>query len=384
MAQGKRANREGSIYQERSTGDWRGAITLADGTRRRVRGRTRADVRAKVDVLRSRQAVGLPVGSTDSLDGFATWWLDTLDAKAASGMKSTNTVDNSRWAMEKWILPALGSRRLVDLDPENVEGLLARMAIAGMSRSSLIRVRSVLGQALDTAQRRGKVARNVARLAEMPATTAPTARRSLTTEQAAQLLDAARGDRLEALYLTALMLGLRPGEVTGLRWADLSGTRLNIEASLKNERGKLQLGPTKTPRSRRSLRVPPPVASALKGHLRMQKTERLAAGPEWIDTGLIFTTPFGTPIDPSNLRHSFAKLTEDAGLGHWTLNELRHSAASLLSAAGVPLEVIADMLGHTSTRMLEQHYRHPTRPVIDAHVAVMSKIGRSRRPAVTG
>lgn len=382
MAQGKRANREGSIYQERSTGDWRGAITLADGTRRRVRGRTRADVRAKVDVLRSRQAVGLPVGSTDSLDGFATWWLDTLDAKAASGMKSTNTVDNSRWAMEKWILPALGSRRLVDLDPENVEGLLARMATADMSRSSLIRVRSVLGQALDTAQRRGKVARNVARLAEMPATTAPTARRSLTTEQAAQLLDAARGDRLEALYLTALMLGLRPGEVTGLRWADLSGTRLNIEASLKNERGKLQLGPTKTPRSRRSLRVPPPVASALKAHLRRQKTERLAAGPEWIDTGLIFTTPFGTPIDPSNLRHSFAKLTDDAGLGHWTLNELRHSAASLLSAAGVPLEVIADMLGHTSTRMLEQHYRHPTRPVIDAHVAVMSKLG-GRRASVT-
>ena len=72
----------------------------------------------------------------------------------------------------------------------------------------------------------------------------------------------------------------------------------------------------------------------------------------------MFTTAVGTPIDPSNLRHTFERLTRRAGLGSWTPNELRHSAASLLSASGVPLEVIADILGHASTRMLEQHYRH--------------------------
>jgi integrase len=374
VAQGKRANREGSIYRERSTGDWRGAVTLADGSRRRIRGRTKAEAKAKVDELRGLQAAGLPVGSTDRLDGFARWWLGTLDAKAVSGQKSTNTVDNSRWALETWVVPALGARRLIDLEPEDVENLLAKMATGGMSRSSLIRVRSVLGQALHVAEKRGKVLRNVARLAEMPATKAPAARRSLTVEEASSLLEAIRGDRLEALYLTALMLGLRPGEVTGLRWEDLNGSRLSIEVSMKNERGRLRLGATKTPRSRRALQVPPPVADALSAHSKRQKVERLTAGPEWVDTGLIFTTPFGTPIDPSNLRHAFAKVTERAGIGRWTLNELRHSAASLLSADGVPLEVIADMLGHTSTRMLEAHYRHPTRPVIDAHVAVMTDL----------
>ena len=134
----------------------------------------------------------------------------------------------------------------------------------------------------------------------------------------------------------------------------------------------LRLGDTKTARSRRSLRVPPPVAEALKQHRRRQKQERLIAGPEWVELGLIFTTERGTPLDPSGLRKRFEQLTERAGIGRWTLNELRHSAASLMSAAGVPLEVIADVLGHTSTRMLEKHYRHRTRPVIDAHVAVMN------------
>jgi integrase len=255
------------------------------------------------------------------------------------------------------------------------------MATHGMARSSLLRIRFILGQVLAVAERRGKVARNVARLAEMPTTKAPTERRSLTPEQAAALLDAVKGDRLEALYVTGLMLGLRPGELTGLRWEDLDKGTLYIEGSLKRQRNgppgtsqSLVMGDTKTPKSRRPLQVPPPVAVAMKAHRQAQRRERLVAGPEWIEQGLIFTTEIGTPLDPSNLRGRFNKMTEKAGIGHWTLNELRHSAASLMSAAGVPLEVIADVLGHSSTRMLEKHYRHRTRPVIDGHVAVMDNL----------
>ncbi len=255
------------------------------------------------------------------------------------------------------------------------------MASQGMARSSLVRVRFILGQVLAVAERHGKVAGNVARLAEMPATKPPAARRSLTGEQAAALLDAIKGDRLEALYVTGLMLGLRPGELTGLRWEDLDKGTLYIEGSLKQHRNgppgtgrSLVLGDTKTPKSRRPLRVPPPVATALKAHRVLQKKERMLAGPEWVEQDLIFTTEIGTPLDPSNLRGRFNKLTEKAGIGHWTLNELRHSAASLMSAAGVPLEVIADVFGHTSTRMLEKHYRHRTRPVIDGHVEVMDNL----------
>ncbi len=215
----------------------------------------------------------------------------------------------------------------------------------------------------------------------MPATVRPADRRSLTQDQAKVLLAAAADHRLEGLFVTGLMLGLRPGELTGLRWIDVDpeAGRLAVQGSMKSERSGLRLGETKTPKSRRTLTIPPLVAVALEVHRARQVEEQARAREVWVDSGLIFTTEIGTPLDPANLRHAFGRLTETAGLGHWTLNELRHSTASLLSAGGVRLEVIADVLGHTSTRMLEQHYRHQVRPTIDAHVEVMSGLFQPTR-----
>jgi integrase len=369
----KRGNNEGSVYFDKSVGLWRGSVKLPDGRRPRVSGSTREEAATKLVALQGGVLQGLPAPSAEFVGPFLDWWIANLEAKAASGDKSSNTVDNARWAAEHWIKPALGGRRLRDLEPEDVEGLLARMATEGKSRSSINRVRSYFGQALAMAERRGKVARNVARIAEMPATKRPTARRALTPEQAEKVLQAANGDRLEGLVVAGLMLGLRPGELTGLRWSDvdLDAGRVTVEVSLKAEKSGLRLGETKTPKSRRPLTLPRPVVDALRAHRKRQMEEQMKARRTWRDTGHVFTTEIGTPVDPSNLRDAFDKITTKAGLGHWTPNELRHSAASLLSAAGVPLEVIADVLGHASTRMLEQHYRHQVKPSIDAHVSVM-------------
>jgi integrase len=187
------------------------------------------------------------------------------------------------------------------------------------------------------------------------------------------LLAAARGDRLEALYVTGLMPGLRPGELLGLAWDDvaLHAATLQVRRSLKRERDGLRVAELKTARSRRALDLPAPVVEALRAHHRRQAEERLVAGPEWDDHGLVFTNAFGRPMDPSNLRREFAKLTERAGLGRWHPHELRHSTASLLSAAGVPLEHIADVLGHDGTRMTAQVYRHAVAPTVAAGVAPM-------------
>ncbi|MGI8751731.1 MAG: tyrosine-type recombinase/integrase [Acidimicrobiales bacterium] len=373
---GKRGNGEGSIYFDASVGVYRAAVTLPDGGRRRVSAKTRKACQAKLVELQRQLEAGVPVASGDRLGPFLMWWLGSLEAKALAGQKSPNTVDNARWAVETWIVPALGAKRLRELQPEDVEALLAKMVAKGRSRSAVNRVRTYFAQALTVAERRGKVARNVARVAEMPATVRPADRRSLTQAQAKSLLLAAEGHRLEALYVTGLMLGLRPGELTGLRWVDvdLEAGQLSVQGSMKRERSGLRLGETKTPKSRRTLTIPAAVATALAAHQGRQLDERRWAGDAWVDTGLVFTTEIGTPLDPANLRHGFARLSERAGLGHWTPNELRHSTASLLSAGGVRLEVIADVLGHTSTRMLEQHYRHQVRPTIDAHVEVMADL----------
>jgi integrase len=234
----------------------------------------------------------------------------------------------------------------------------------------------VLAQALDTAQRRGKVHRNVARLAEMPRTEPPAERRSLTAAQASALLEAAKGDPVEAFIVTGLMTGLRPGELLGLRWSaiDLDHKSLEVVASLKREGSTLRLGDVKRgiKASRRRLDLPAQVVEVLRAHRARQREARFLAGPEWLEQDLVFASEVGTPIAPSNMNRKLARVTERAGIGHWSMTELsRHSAASLMSAAGVPLEVIADVLGHSSTRMLEAHYRHQVRPSVDAHVAVM-------------
>ncbi len=108
----------------------------------------------------------------------------------------------------------------------------------------------------------------MARVAEMPATVRPAERRALTKDQANALLSAAVGHRLEGLFVTGLMLGLRPRELTGLRWVDvdLKTTRIAVQGSMKRERSGLRMGETKTPKSRRKLTIPPSVATALEAH----------------------------------------------------------------------------------------------------------------------
>lgn len=228
-----------------------------------------------------------------------------------------------------------------------------------MSKASLARLRNVLIRALRSAERRGKVTRNVAMLVDVPA--GPVRRsRSLTVEQAKALLAEAAGKPLEPLVLTGLMLGLR------------------VTQSLIHEAGRLRLGDTKTAASRRVLLMPAPVVAVLRAHRGSQASERWSA-IVWSDHDLVFTSTVGAPLDPSHLRRRFGQLTEAAGLGYWHPHELRHSAASIRSASGVPLEVIADVLGHQGTRTTSAVHRHLLEPTIRGAVGPMERLRRLRR-----
>lgn len=317
-------------------------------------------------------------GCSRPLDGFGVLegWLERI-LPARGRVRSKNTVDNYAWAVRSHIVPALGSKSLRTLNTDDVEGMLAAMVRGGLSRNTVMRVRSVLVMALTHGERRGIVPRNVAALAEMPAEARATKiGRSLTVVQARQLLRTAQGDRIEALVVTALMLGLRPGELCGLRWedVDLDHATLQVRRSLKRVRGELLLGEPKTRLSYRGLDLPLPVVAALTSHRSAQELERERAGDLWVDHDLVFPTIVGTAIDPSNLRRELGALSKRAGLDHWTPRELRHSAASLLSAAGVPLELVADVLGHDGTRMTAAVYRHAVKPTVSAGAVAMDQM----------
>lgn len=372
----RRSPGEGALFYSEALDRWVGLLDASDasGRRRRhkVTAKTKTETRQKLEVLRRRRGDGLPVGDGRlTVGAFLEEWLrTTLPARGLS----QNTIDNYGWAITRYLEPAFGRKLLRDLSPDDVDNLLRTCAARGMSRNSIDRIRSVLRMALRHAERRGYVARNVARLVDTPA--APVgARRSLTVVQARSLLDAARGDRLEALYVTGLMMGLRPGELLGLTWPniDLSAGRLTVAQSLKRERTGLRLGDPKAA-SFRCLDMPAPVIAALRAHKVKQAAERLAAGRAWAEIGLVFATELGTPIDPSNLRRSFARITTTAGLGKWHPHELRHSATSILSASGLRLEEVADVLGHRDMRTTSRVYRHAIDESIPGAAAPMERL----------
>lgn len=375
MAQ-RRGKGEGSLFFSEAAGRWIGFVDAgydANGKRRRVKvsGRTRTETRAKLTaVLKSIETGAAPIDQRMTVDECLDYWLTHLPPT----VKSVNTIDNLKWAVEQHLKPALGKRRLRDLSPDDVDTMLRDRADAGMSRSSLVRIHNALSRAIRNAERRGKVARNVATLVDVPA--GPVKRsRSLTIEQASSVLKAADGDRLCALYKTGLMLGLRPGELLGLCWQDIDFENgiLRVTRALRRERGELILGEQKTAGSRRALVMPTPVSESLRLHRTQQAAEKLAA-PAWESDELVFTTTIGTPLDPSNVRRGFARLTKQAGIGHWHPHELRHSAASILSASGVPIEDIADILGHAGTRTTAAVYRHLIEPTIRSAAAPMNDL----------
>jgi integrase len=136
-------------------------------------------------------------------------------------------------------------------------------------------------------------------------------------------------------------------------------------------------GDTKTRRSRRTLALPKRCVNALRELRARQDRERNAAGPRWHDTGLVFTSRYGTPLNPANVRRDFRKAIEQVpGLNapEWTPRELRHSFVSLLSDNDVPLETISLLVGHKSTVVTELIYRKQIRPVMQSGADAMDRV----------
>jgi integrase len=181
----------------------------------------------------------------------------------------------------------------------------------------------------------------VASLVAAPARRTGRPSKSLTLDQAAAALDAAQATPLDAYVTLSLLSGLRTEERRSLRWAevDLDAGTLAVYRSVRAS------GDTKTPKSRRVLKLPAKAVASLSTHKAHQSAARLKAGELWQDHGLVFTTSVGTPPYAPNVRRSFRAITKAAGLGQdWTPRELRHTFVSLLSANDVSLEEIARLV----------------------------------------
>ena len=377
----RRENGQGAISFDSTAGCWIGLLDLGrDDTghrsRTKVRGKTRTEVRDKLDDLRAQRDAGLDVRArTLIMSDLIDLWFE----RGAPTDITENTIHNYKGVLYGNVAPAIGAIRVSELKSAHVEAMLDAMADQGLAASTMRHALNLTRRVLKFGMRRDLVIRNVAEPVQTHR--GPKAERfGLTVRQARRLLDAATGDRLENLLIVALLLGLRPGEASGLTWENVKtkGKRPTITVAANLRRtplGALILVPPKTATSRRTLEIPPPVVDALKAQRSRQRTDQEAAGRAWRNTyDLVFTTEVGTPLDPSNVRRVYSRLAKNAELAHVHPHMLRHAAASLLSAAGVPIEDIADTLGHRSITVTAEIYRHPIAPVRSGHMTAMNQL----------
>ncbi|GBE21991.1 MAG TPA: site-specific integrase [Actinobacteria bacterium] len=370
MTKGRRGRGEDSIYRD---GDrWRGAISLGrtpDGRRRRIKvsGATKAEVVAKLKEVHRALDAGVESPTRRlTVGAYLDQWIEGVPGRVEQST-AADYADTVRLHLK----PGLGSKILTKLSVSELNALWASKRKAGYSANSIRIMRTVLRSALHQAEREGLLVRNVAALSDPPRLGQPEGR-SLTVAEARRLLDAAKGDRLEALYAITVTFGLRRGEALGLPWSDidLDSGLVHVRRQLRRERlpaeqqretgrkTQLILRDLKTKRSRRTLNLTPALDRLLRSHRARQARERLAAGPGWTESDLIFTTRKGTPIDPDNFAHYFHRLCARADLGHWTPHEMRHSAASIMLAQGTPLWVVSEVLGHASVAITKDIYGH--------------------------
>jgi integrase len=366
---GRRGNKEGSIYQRSVDGLWCGVALLGYDShgrmiRKMVTAKSRAEVTRKLARLRREIDAGqVTTAKTLTLAELMTrWFEDVLSREVAR-----STFDNYHTVVKYHVLPMLGKRKVTDIKVADVDRLLAAKLSGGLSPSTVHRIRALISQCLDQGVRWSEVSTNVARLSRPPKMVRPEGR-TLTQEQAQSLLATLKGHRHESLYLLMLSTGMRRGEALGLKWDDvnLDAGVARVKRNLKREGGRLVTADTKTLKSRRAVNLPVPVIETLLENRELQAKERVELGAAWIATDFVFTTSIGTPIDPRNLYREF--------LGHWHPHELRHSAASLMLASGVKLQVVSEVLGHSSIRMTADVYGHILDPDRQQAAVAMSNV----------
>jgi len=352
----RRGRGEGSIFQ-RKEGTWCGVLTVGydgNGKRRRrwIYGDTKTQVQEQLARLQREASVGLlsdPERIT--VARFLERWLE--DSVRRSVRPTTHTLYSQMCRLH--IVRHVGGIVLSKLRALHVQQMLAAMEKDEKSPRLCQLAYTILHRALNDAVRGGLVPRNVCEAVTRPRAPRKTMQ-TLTPAQAAQFLEAAKGDRLEALYVLAVTTGLRQGELLGLRWPDvnLEVGRLSVRHQLCELRGKLWLDEPKTAKARRQIDLPAVTVTALREHRR-----RMLAEGHYRSDGLVFCDTQGGPLRKSGLRRrSFEPLLKKAGLPRIRFHDLRHTAATLALGEGVHPKIVQEMLGHSQISITLDTYSH--------------------------
>jgi integrase len=368
----RRRRARGSIYK-RADGRWCAALSLKGGSRKYIYGDTLLEVEQRLTAAKSTIDKGGPlVDDRLTVSMVVDAFLEEREHRVRP-----RTIESYRQLVEQHIKPQLGKYRAATLTSEDVQAFANRRVREGASASMMHHVLVVLRMAFKLAVARRRVTFNPTEGVHGPkverAVGSP-----LDATDTQKLLTAVRTHPLAAVWFLAASLGLRQGEIFGLRWRDvnLDEGRVAVKHQLQIKRAKkgqvgafasrAELVPPKTKRALRTLALDPAVVVLLRARKKRQAADRLAAGEAWEDKlGLIFTTPYGQPLD----RGSMSKLHRDAqklaGVRHVRFHDLRHGAATLMLAAGVDPATLSATLGHSRVAFTLDTYVHASDTRVD-------------------
>ncbi|MFD5420398.1 tyrosine-type recombinase/integrase [Streptomyces sp. NPDC127069] len=372
-------NGAGTITQ-RKDGRYQAAVYVLqpDGTRARkfAYGKTWAECDVKRRELLAKVDQGVPVPTRSAkLSEWLPYWLDQY---IQPPRRTPATYEKYESHVRLYLEPMIGSKRLESLGVTDVRSFLKRLE-ARTTAATAKESHRVLRSALTAACREELITRNVAKLVEPPRAAA----RELSPWSLDETLDflaASRRDPLYAAFVLAIAMGLRRGEIVGLRWSDIDLDKrvLHVRNQTQRRRGVLYDGDPKS-RRRRVVPLPALCVAPLRWHRMRQAEIRAKAGESWQDSGHVFVTRTGRPVEPRNVYRSFTRIAQTAGLRVIRLHDARHGTATLLTAAGVAPRVVMEILGHSQISVTMNVYTHVVQDTQREAISHMDRLLK-RRP----
>jgi integrase len=356
----KNGNGERGITRHKKSGLYMARYTVQTATgpkRKTLYGKEREEVAEKLIEALSNRNKGLVFEADNlKLDEYLGRWL----TDCVRDTVRPTTFERYEQMVRLHIGPVLGKVKLKNLTSAHVRGLYRQKLDAGLSPRTVQYIHVTLHKALKQAIADGLIPRNATE-AVRPPQVRREEMRPLTAEQVKVLFEAAKGDRLEALYILAVTAGLRQGELLGLKWddIDLEAGTLQVRRTLTTAKGGPVLSAPKTKGSRRTVRLSKTGLEALRSHLERQLGEIDQVGGLWRENGLIFASEIGEPLSRQLVTaHRFKPLLKRAGLPERRFHDLRHTCATLLLSKNVNPKVVSEMLGHASIAITLDTYSH--------------------------
>jgi integrase len=361
---------------------------------RHIKRATKTAVEDRIDELLDQVKSGVVVKAGRGITVSAWFDLYLDNVLPSTGRCDPETIRDYRSKLEHWVLPIIGHMRLDRVQTDQIEACYMMMRRAGRADSFILKVHRILNRAWKIALRRKLVGGNIIELIDPPRVVA-LEQDALSLDDAKAVLAAAAGRRNSARWSIGLALGLRQGEMLGLRWeyVDLERGEMRVWWQLarrsfdhgcagrpcgrrkagycpqrtmqmrSNELPILDLSkPSDTDRrtglvlkepkgkSKRTVPLPPELVAELREHQQAQMVERILADVMWQDHGLIFTEEDGRPVDPKRDYQEWQRLLADSGVPAIKLHGGRHTAATILIALGTGIEVVQELLGHSDSR----------------------------------